>query len=61
MTPEERQAALNKYAPVRLVWGILKDKNETMEGRICESQEQIIEVRNLFSEYREFKLVEIKR
>jgi hypothetical protein len=57
--PEPPKTKLDDYKPVRLIWGIKKDSGE-MEGRICESQEEIIEARKLFESYREFKLVEIK-
>jgi len=55
---EKKEIKLENYSPVRLVWGILKSDG-TMEGRLCGSQEEIIEARKLFEEYVEFKLVKI--
>jgi hypothetical protein len=58
-TEKQPPIKLENYTPVRLVWGIKKDSGE-MEGRLCETKNQIEEVRKLFKEWKEYKLVEIR-
>ncbi len=59
MTTPPAEIKLENYTPVRLVWGVLKSDG-TMEGRMVENKKQEDEVKLLFSDYRVFKLIEIK-